>query len=74
MTTSTGLIVNGSADAAYARALLDIAAEVEAAEARIKAELLRAAAAGDCQRVADIVLRWMKSPATEVLADGEQRS
>ncbi len=54
---------------AYARAVLDIAAEVEAAETRIKAEILKAAAAGDCPRVTDIVTRWMNGPATEVLGD-----
>ena len=56
--------------------ILRIAAEVNAAETAIKAELLRAARAGESPRVIDLVSRWMTLPATEVLNPGgsaEQR-
>ncbi|MFM9957648.1 MAG: hypothetical protein ACKVZJ_06210 [Phycisphaerales bacterium] len=51
----------------FARAVLSAAAEVEAADTAIKSELLRAARAGDCGAVIDIVTRWQGNPATEVL-------
>lgn len=50
-----------------AKAVLDIAAEVEAAEARIKQAILDAARAGDCAMVSAIMLRWVSLPAAEVL-------
>jgi hypothetical protein len=53
---------------AFARAVLAAAAEVEAAENSIKLAILDAAKSGDCARVIDIVTRWTKGPATEVLA------
>lgn len=54
--------------AAFERALLDIAAEVEADETRIKREVLEAARANDCDRVITIVERWLTEPPAEVLA------
>lgn len=51
-----------------ARAILDMAAEVEAAEIRIKQAVLEAARAGDAPRIVEIVTRWMSMPAAEVLA------
>jgi hypothetical protein len=56
----------------FARTLLDTAAQVEAAEDAIKKEILRAADAGDCARVASIVTRWIDMPSVEVL-DGPAR-
>ena len=52
----------------FARTLLTAAAEVEAAEARIKDEILAAARTGDCDRVIDVVTRWKTCPPCEVLA------
>lgn len=50
--------------------ILEVAAQVEAAEARIKQEIAAAAERGDCGRVVELLRRWMSVPATEVLADG----
>lgn len=49
------------------REILRVAHEVEAAEGAIKAELLRAAQAGENARVIDILTRWETVPAVEVL-------
>lgn len=57
----------GAPPLALARAVLDAAAEVEAAEAAIKNAILDAAAREDCDRVAQIVTRWLSMPAAEVL-------
>ncbi len=51
----------------FARQLLQTAQEVEAAEGAIKAELRRAAQAGENGRVIDILTRWETVPAVEVL-------
>ncbi len=51
----------------FARQLLQTAQEVEAAEGAIKAELRRAAQAGENARVIDILTRWETVPAVEVL-------
>jgi hypothetical protein len=47
--------------------ILRVAHEVEAAEGAIKAELRRAAQAGENARVIDILTRWETVPAVEVL-------
>ena len=52
---------------AFARSVLAVAAAVESAEGQIKQEILMAARAGDCQRVADIVLGWADMPALDAL-------
>ncbi len=70
MTTETVSNPEGDNFPAYARALLNTAAEVEAAEMNIKQEVLTAARAGDVARVEWIVARWMVKPSMEVLADG----
>lgn len=54
--------------AVFARAVLNAAAEVEAAETQIKDAVIAAAQAGDCDRVIDIVTRWQNMAACEVLA------
>jgi hypothetical protein len=51
----------------FARTVLDVAAQVEAAETLIKQAILDAAQAGDCGRIIDIVTRWQRLPAAEVL-------
>jgi len=51
----------------FARQLLQTAHEVEAADAAIRAELRRAASAGEIDRVIDILARWETVPAVEVL-------
>lgn len=56
-----------------ARVLLDVAAEVEAAEIAIKQALLDAAEAGDLEAVKDIVRRWQTLPATQVLPDSMRK-
>ncbi len=48
--------------------LLDIAAEVEADETRLKRHILDAARAGACDRVIEIVEKWLTSPPAEVLS------
>ncbi|QKK08992.1 MAG: hypothetical protein HND58_13025 [Planctomycetota bacterium] len=48
--------------------LLDIAAEVEADETRIKREVLEAARAKDHDRVITIVEQWIAKPPSEVLS------
>ena len=53
---------------ALARALLDIATEVEAAEQQLKEQILQAAADGECARVTTIVESWLTEPPTELLA------
>lgn len=50
-----------------ARALLDLAAEVEADEAAIKRAVLDAAEAGDIGGVLAIMRRWSTLPSSEVL-------
>ncbi len=52
---------------AFARAVLDAATQVDAAETRIKDALLAAARSGDMNRVITIVERWQRLPAAEVL-------
>jgi hypothetical protein len=56
-----------TAQTQLARQLLELAAAIEQHELAIKQELLRAAQAGDTQRIALIVSRWLERPATEVL-------
>jgi hypothetical protein len=53
--------------AAFARAALELAAQVEADERRIKQAILDAARAGDMALVIGIVERWQNRPAAEVL-------
>lgn len=48
--------------------ILRAAAEVEAAETAIKAEIVRAAHAGQCDRIVSIVTRWNTMPAAAVLS------
>ena len=52
----------------FPQVLLDIAAEVEADETRIKREVLEAARANDCDRVITIVEDWLAKPPAEVLS------
>ncbi|CAG0989400.1 hypothetical protein PHYC_02203 [Phycisphaerales bacterium] len=59
--------------AVSARALLSLAAEVEAAEAAIKQAVLDAAEVGDLAAVRDIVRRWQTRPASEVLSMRKDR-
>lgn len=54
---------------AFARNLLNTAANVEAAEQSIKEAILTAARAGDTARVEHIVSRWLSKPSMEVLAE-----
>jgi hypothetical protein len=49
-------------------ALVDIAAEVEAAEHQIKQEILTAARAGDIARIVELVEGWLARPPVEVLS------
>ena len=55
--------------AALARQLLAMAAELDAAEERIKRAIIAAAEAGDCRRVIDLVTRWLTLPTLDVLAE-----
>jgi len=48
--------------------LLDIAAEVEAVERRLKEQIIEAARAGDCDRVVAIAEQWLTKPPADVLA------
>ena len=48
--------------------LLNIAAEVDADETRIKQEVLKAARAKDHDRVINIVEEWLAKPPAEVLS------
>lgn len=57
-----------TASAELARALFDTASEVEAAEARIKCDILSAAQLGDCNRIIEIVSEWKDTPPVEVAA------
>ena len=52
----------------FPKTLLEVAAEIEAAESDIKKEILEAARRGDCARVIHIVSKWANGPAAEVLA------
>lgn len=52
----------------FARTVLDIAAQVEAAEAQLKDLLIDAAKSGDMDRVVALVTAWKSCPAEEVLA------
>lgn len=54
--------------AAFERALLGVASEVEADETRLKREVLDAARNNDCDRVISIVEDWIAKPPAEVLA------
>jgi hypothetical protein len=53
---------------AFARTVLSVAAEVEAAESAIKQTILEAARAGDTASIINIITRWMSTPAIEVLS------
>lgn len=57
-----------------ARALLAAAAEVEAAEGRIREAIATAARKGDNAKVLAILGRWERLPAAEVLADSPELS
>jgi ribosomal protein L12E/L44/L45/RPP1/RPP2 len=50
-----------------ARAILQIAAELEVAEERIKSAIETAAVRGDHARVLELIHRWKTLPVTEVL-------
>lgn len=63
---------NEHESSAFARSVLNVAAEVDAAETRIKQAILDAANEGDAPRVVEIVTRWQQVPATEVLATTSQ--
>ena len=52
----------------FPKTLLDIAAEVEADETRLKRHILDAARAGDCGSVITIIEQWLTSPPAEVLS------
>jgi hypothetical protein len=58
---------------ALARTVLEIAAEVERDERRIKHEILEAAGRGDLAAVIRIVRRWLEVPVREVLALAVER-
>jgi hypothetical protein len=51
----------------FARTVLDMAAQVEAAEMGIKFEVLKAAEAGDMNRIIRIMTDWVNQPAVDVL-------
>lgn len=57
----------GGPGPSLARSLLDLAAEVEAAERSIKAALLAAIKAGDSAAAERIITRWLTLPPAEVL-------
>lgn len=59
---------------ATARALLDLAAEVEADEAAIKRAVFDAAEAGDIGTVLAIMRRWATLPSSEVLPENSMRN
>lgn len=59
---------------ALARTVLEIAAEVERDERRIKHEILEAAGLGDLAAVIRIVRRWLDVPVREVLAFAVERA
>jgi hypothetical protein len=69
-------IAAGDPDGAFmfARAVLNAAAEVEAAETAIKAAILAAARAGDSARVVTLMERWQSLPACEVLGQASPDS
>ena len=50
-----------------ARELLEVAAEIEAAERAIKLAILSAARAGDSMFIAGVVDRWLSGPVNEAL-------
>lgn len=52
----------------FARTLVAEATRVEAAELVIKNEVLAAARKGDCDRVMDIVSRWLSEPPVALAA------
>ena len=52
----------------FDQVLLDIAAEVEAIETRLKEQIIEAARAGDCDTVIAITEKWLTKPPAEVLA------
>jgi hypothetical protein len=60
--------VDPGAFATFTSALIDVAAEVEATEHRLKQEILAAARAGDCDHVIEIVEKWLVEPPVEVLS------
>lgn len=56
---------------AFARSLLDAAAQLERDEQRIKRAVLEAVCRGDSAAAARIVQRWLDGPASQVLAAAE---
>lgn len=65
----SGTHLSGVPDAdLFARTLVAEATRVEAAELALKHEILKAANAGDSQRVADLVSRWLSEPPVALAA------
>lgn len=54
--------------AAFAKSLLKVSVEVDAAELQLKREIQQAAEVGDIARVADIIAAWISEPVVEVLS------
>jgi hypothetical protein len=51
----------------FARAALDLAAQVQEADRQLLAAVLQAAKSGDCRRVERIALAWRDMPALDAL-------
>lgn len=62
-------ISNQSSPTMMAKAVLEIADEIERAETAIKKELLNAAKDNDLNRIKTIVSRWISEPVSNVLVD-----
>jgi len=56
---------------AYAQTLLDLAAQVERDEARIKRHILHAARRRDHARVERLVTRWLRLPVSQVIDEDD---
>jgi hypothetical protein len=65
--TSAGRIPEGIA---FARAVLEAAAQAEAAERQLKEAVLTAARGGNVALIERVVARWITEPAAEVIKNG----
>lgn len=68
MTTTPNPTTPPVPDPLFGRAVLDIAAEVEADEQRLKRKMLTCARIYECDRLVEMLDDWLHRPASEVLA------
>jgi hypothetical protein len=69
MPESTLAASPGTDTAIFTRSLLNIAAEMDAAENALRQEILRAANSGDCARVTAVITAWLSTAPVDVVRE-----